>query len=260
MRRVKIFLSLCLCLCFMFLFVSNSEASSKIGIIGAMDIEVNNLKAAADISRKIIKADMEFCEGKINNMNVVIVKCGIGKVNAGICAQILIDLFGVTHIINTGVAGSLNNNIKIGDIVIAREAVQHDYDVTSIGFKPGEIPYTGLYAFETDKYLREKALKAANKIINPDNHKIFEGRICTGDQFISNKEAKNKITSVFGGECCEMESGAIAQTCYLNHVPFIIIRSISDTADETEIADFHEFETEMANICANIVKCMIEGF
>ena len=230
----------------------------KIGIIGAMDIEVETLKQAADVERRITRAAMEFCEGKLGNTDVVIVKCGMGKVNAGMCVQILCDIFNVTHIINTGVAGSLNNSLDVGDIVVAVDAVQHDYDVTPIGFKKGEIPYTGLVSFKSDNELRKKAVNAAKKVA-PKNQ-VIEGRICTGDQFIATKEQKDKIISSFGGDCCEMESGAIAQACYLNDTPFVIIRTIADKADSNETVDFHEFEAETAKLCASLTEYMVKNF
>ena len=243
------------CLILIVLMSTQAYAGVKIGIIGAMDVEVSDLKEAAEISRTITKAGMEFCEGKLGDTDVVIVKCGMGKVNAGICTQMLVDIFDVSHIINTGVAGSLNNALNIGDIVVAVDAVQHDYDVTPINFKRGEIPYTGLVAFESDKALRELAVDAVHKAA-PDIQ-VIEGRICTGDQFIAKKEQKEAITSAFGGDCCEMESGAIAQVCYLNNVPFAIIRAISDKADDSQHVDFKEFEAETAKRCASITKYMV---
>lgn len=229
----------------------------KIGIIGAMDIEVSTLKDAANITKTTEIAAMEFCEGTLGEKDVVIVKCGMGKVNAGICSNTLINDFGCTKIINTGVAGSLDNQIDIGDFVISVDAVQHDFTVEAIGFKKGEIPYTGLYAFPADETLRAAAVKAV-KEASPDNH-VFEGRVCSGDQFISTKEQKEKIISDFGGMCCEMEGAAIAQACYLNKTPFVIIRAISDKPDETEIVEYKDFEAEAADNCAKIVKKMVEG-
>ena len=227
------------------------------GIIGAMDIEVALLEEAASITHKEIIADMEFCECRLGNSEVVIVKCGMGKVNAGICAQILITHFGVSEIINIGVAGALNPELNIGDVVIARDCVQHDYDVSYINFAKGEIPYTGKIAFESDSKLRQMALHAAKEAA-PDKN-IIEGRICTGDQFIHDKYQKDLITKHFGGDCCEMESGAIAQVCYLNKIPFVMIRAISDKADSNETIDFHEFEEVTARLSAQIVKLMLEG-
>ena len=248
-----------LCITALVLMSSSAYASDKIGIIGAMDVEVNLLKEAANISRRVIEADMEFCEGRIDSKDVVIVKCGMGKVNAGICAQILIDLFDVSHVINTGTSGSLSTDLKIGDVVIAVDAVQHDYDVSAIGFKKGEIPYTGKYAFECDKELAAKAINAAHEAA-PET-KTVKGRVCTSDRFIETPEQADAITSVFGGECCEMEGGAIAQVCYMNHVPFVIIRGICDTLHgEAQQSNYSEIEAQIAKLCASITKNMIENF
>lgn len=233
------------------------EKKEIIGIIGAMDVEVNSLKESAKISETKKIAEMEFCKGKIGEKEVVIVKCGMGKVNAGICANTLINEFGCTKIINTGVAGSLDNKIDIGDIVVSTDAVQHDYDVEAIGFKKGEIPYTGKVAFEADEAMRKEAVEAV-KTAAPDIH-VFEGRVCSGDQFISKKEQKDKIISDFGGMCCEMEGAAIAQACYLNGTPFVVIRAISDKPDETEIVEYKVFEEQAAKRCAKIVRYLVEN-
>ena len=238
---------------------SGSEPEAKketIGIIGAMDVEVTSLKEAANITKTTEIAEMEFCEGTLGGKNVVIVKCGMGKVNAGICAHTLINYFQCTEIINTGVAGSLDSQIDIGDIVVSTEAVQHDYDVEAIGFQKGEIPYTGLIAFPADEALRAAAVEAVRQSA-PDIH-VFEGRVCSGDQFISTKEQKDTIIANFGGMCCEMEGAAIAQTCYLNGTPFVIIRAISDKPDETAFVDYKVFEAQAAARCAAIVRYMIE--
>ena len=236
---------------------SQSGKTDVIGIIGAMDVEVKTLNEAAKITKTTEVCGMEFCEGKIDGKNVVIVKCGMGKVNAGLCANTLINDFGCTKIINTGVAGSLDNKIDIGDIVVSTDAVQHDFNVTYLGFKRGEVPYTGLYAFSADETLRAAAVKAVEECA-PEIH-VFEGRVCTGDQFISTAEQRDTITSNFGGLCCEMEGGAIAQVCYLNSVPFVIIRAISDKPNETEFVDYTVFEAQAAVRCANIVLYMVEN-
>lgn len=240
---------------------SGSQSSDKsvkeiIGIIGAMDNEVKTLKEAANIKSTTKIAEMEFCEGALEGKDVVIVKCGMGKVNAGICAHTLINKFNCTKIINTGVAGSLDNKIDIGDIVVSTDAVQHDFDVEAIGFKKGEIPYTGLYAFPADEAMRKAAVTAVKESAS-DIH-VFEGRVCSGDQFINTSEQKDKIISNFGGMCCEMEGAAIAQACYLNNTPYVVIRAISDKPDETEIVDYKQFETKAAERCAKIVEYMIK--
>ena len=233
-------------------------AAEITGIIGAMDVEVASLKAAMEITSTKTVAGMEFCEGTLDGKAVVVVQCGMGKVNAGICAHTLINDFGVTRVINTGVAGSLDNAIDIGDIVVSTDAVQHDYDVTPIGFARGEIPYTGLYAFPADEALRVLAVRAATEAV--PEIKVFEGRVCSGDQFIASREQKETIIRNFGGKCCEMEGGAIAQACYLNGTPFVIIRAISDKADDSEAVSFQEFEAAAAARCAAIVRYMITNY
>ena len=226
-----------------------------IGIIGAMDEEVTTLKASLENIQISVIAGMEFCKGKLDGIDVVIVQCGMGKVNAGICAHTLIRLFGCTKIINTGVAGSLDAQIDIGDIVVSTDAVQHDFTVEAIGFAKGEIPYTGLYAFPADETMRKIAVEAAQTAA-PEVH-VFEGRICSGDQFIATKEQKERIITDFGGLCCEMEGGAIAQVCYLNDTPFVIIRAISDKADDSEEMSFELFKKKAAERCAAIVRYMV---
>ena len=229
----------------------------KIGIIGAMDVEVDTLKEASDIKTVTKIADMEFCEGALGGKNVVIVKCGMGKVNAGICANTLINDIDCDKIINTGVAGSLDNRIDIGDFVVSTDAVQHDFNVEAIGFEKGEIPYTGLYSFPANESLRSTAVKAVQESASDVN--VFEGRVRSGDQFISTKEQKDKIISDFGGLCCEMEGAAIAQACFLNDTPFVVIRAISDKPNETEFVDYKVFEAQAAARCAKIVQYMIEN-
>ncbi|MBO6285505.1 MAG: 5'-methylthioadenosine/adenosylhomocysteine nucleosidase [Bacilli bacterium] len=228
----------------------------KIGIIGAMETEVVSLKKAAHADKKTTLAAMEFCEGAFGEKNVVIVKCGMGKVNAGICAHTLIREFGCTKIINTGVAGSLDARMDIGDIVVSTDAVQHDFTVEAIGFQKGEIPYTGRYSFPADEFLRKLAVESVRHCA-PNIH-VYEGRVCSGDQFISSKEQKETILKNFGGLCCEMEGGAIAHACYLNHVPFVVIRAISDNPEKGSVEDFGKFEAEAAGVCAKAVQHMVE--
>lgn len=232
-------------------------AYEKIGIIGAMEEEVATLKDALKGTEVTEIAEMEFCEGKLGDKSVVVVQCGMGKVNAGICAHTLINYYGCTKIINTGVAGSLDNRLDIGDIVVSVDAVQHDFTVEAIGFEKGEIPYTGRYAFPADEEMRKAALEA-QQAVAPDIH-AFEGRICSGDQFISEKEQKEKIIADFGGMCCEMEGAAIAQVCYLNNVSFVIIRAVSDKSDGSNSMEYEVFKGVASKNCANIVQYMVEN-
>ena len=229
----------------------------KIGIIGAMEVEVATLKSQMNIKNVVTKASMEFNEGTIGNTEVVIVRSGVAKVNAGICVQILVDMFNVTHIINTGVAGSLDVRINIGDIVLSTDACYHDVDATVFGYKKGEVPQLGVHAFPADASLREAA-KAAIKKAAPDLG-VFEGRVCSGDQFVSSPDVKKAIIDEQGGMCTEMEGAAIAQGCYLNKIPFVIIRAISDKADGSDIMDYPEFEKKAAHDCAALVLQMIRS-
>ncbi len=229
----------------------------KIGIIGAMEIEVESLKSAMNVKNVVKKASMEFFEGTIGSTEVVVVRSGICKVNAGICVQILVDTFGVTHVLNTGAAGSLDAKINIGDIVLSTDACYHDVNATIFGYKKGEVPQLGVQAFPADKELIEKA-KAAIRVAAPELG-VFEGRVCSGDQFISDSEVKDAIKKDFDGMCTEMEGAGIAQACYLNQIPFVIIRAISDKADGSEIMDYPEFEKKAAHDCAALVLEMMKS-
>lgn len=228
----------------------------KIGIIGAMEVEVESLKSAMTVKRTVSKASMDFFEGTIGDTEIVVVRSGICKVNAGICVQILVDTFGVTHVLNTGVAGSLNAKINIGDIVLSTDAAYHDVDATVFGYKKGEIPQMGVLSFPADRELIDKA-KAAIRTAAPDLG-VFEGRVCSGDQFISDKSVKDAIIESLGGMCCEMEGAGIAQACFLNKVPFVIIRAISDKADGSDVMDYPEFEKKAAKDCAALVMEMMK--
>ena len=227
----------------------------RIGIIGAMDLEVEHLKGEMQISRIVDKAGMEFYTGTLKGVDVVIVRSGIGKVNAGLCAQILADVFQVTHIINTGVAGSLNAKLDIGDILISKDALYHDMDVRIFGYQLGEVPQMGCREFKADKAMIEAAVSSC-KEVNPDIH-VEVGRILSGDQFISGKAKKETLIADFQGDCTEMEGAAIAHSAYLNKIPFVIIRAISDKADDSAEMDYPTFEREAAKHSAKLVEHMI---
>ena len=216
----------------------------KIGIIGAMELEVETLKAHMTTTKITTKAHMEFHEGTLNGTPVVIVRSGVGKVNAALCVQILADLFGVTAIINTGVAGSLNAALDIGDILISRDALHHDVDATIFGYKPGEVPQLGCRDFIADEHLAQVAVSTC-KEVNPDIE-VFEGRIASGDQFVADQGVKDFVVKEFGAYAVEMEGAAIAQAAYLNNVPFLVIRAISDKADGSAEMDYPTFEAMAA--------------
>ena len=231
--------------------------SYKIGIIGAMEIEVETLKKEMNIAKTETIANMEFNEGILGNTEVVVVKSGVGKVNAGICVQILASVYHVTHVINTGAAGSLEAKIDIGDFVVSTDAVYHDVDATIFGYKKGEVPQTGLREFPADKWMTEKIKKAAETA--DISGKLWDGRVCSGDQFISDEAVKNEIKAEFNALCTEMEGAAIAHACYLNRIPFVILRAISDKADGSDIVDYPEFEKKAAHDCAALTESFIKS-
>lgn len=224
-----------------------------IGIIGAMDEEVSKLKEVLIDATVDTVAGMNFFKGTYEGKDVVIVRSGIGKVNAGICAQILADKYQVKAIINTGIAGSLKNEINIGDIVLSVDAIQHDMEAVAFGYAPGVIPRMETSTFKGDEKLIDIAKKACSKACPEIG--VHEGRVLTGDQFISDKEVKNRLVDTFHGSCCEMEGAAIAHAAYLNGIPFIIIRAISDKADDSANMDYPTFE---AMAIENSVKLMKE--
>ena len=201
----------------------------KIGIIGAMEVEVARLVRCMGGAKESQRAGMHFYEGQIGRTEVVVVRCGIGKVSAGLCVQILTDLFGITHVINTGVAGSLEEEIDIGDIVVSIDAMYHDMDVTGLGYEPGQVPQ-------------------------------LDTRVVSGDQFICDRGTKDRIKKVFGGLCTEMEGAAIAQAAYINKIPFVIVRAISDKADESTEMSYEAFEAKAAEHCASLVEHMVRSF
>lgn len=227
-----------------------------IGIIGAMDEEVSRLKEKMQVKKVEKKAGMEFFDGELAGKEVVIVRSGIGKVNAGICTQILVDDFQVEAVINTGVAGSLKNEINIGDIVLSSDSLQHDMDATGFGYKPGIIPRMEQSVFVADPQLIELA-KRVNEQVNPEIQ-TFVGRVVSGDQFISDKQKKDYLVEQFAGYCTEMEGAAIAQTCYVNAIPYLVIRAISDKADNSATMDYGEFEAKAIEHTVKLLTGMME--
>lgn len=228
-----------------------------VGIIGAMDEEVSKLKEMLEDVNVTAKAGMDFYEGKMHGKGVVIVRSGIGKVNAAICAQILADLFKVNAIINTGIAGSLNDEINIGDIVLSKDAVQHDMDTTAFGYEVGVIPRMETSAFKADEGLIKLAQECCSENLKEIN--TFVGRVVSGDQFISDGDKKKWLTDTFSGFCTEMEGAAIAQSAYLNNIPFLIIRAISDKADDSAAGmDYPTFEAMAIENSVKLMSAMIE--
>ncbi len=228
-----------------------------IGIIGAMEVEIKNLKESMTDVQADMHAGMEFCTGKLEGRDVVLVRSGVGKVNAACCSQILADLYKVDCIINTGIAGSLNAAIDIGDIVVSVDAVQHDMDATVWGYRPGEIPQSGgACEFKADERLRQILAETCREV-NPDI-KVFEGRVASGDQFISDNGKKEELVRVFKADCTEMEGASIAQAAWVNGIPFAIIRAISDKADNSAIVQYDVFEAQAIEHCVRLVKAAVQ--
>ncbi len=221
----------------------------KIGIIFAIEEELNAFKELVKINNEYSIFDLSFYECSINNIGCVLVQCGVGKVNAARTTQILIDNIKVDCIFNIGVAGSVNNDVNVLDVVIADKLVQHDFDITSFDHEKGYIPNVGIY-INTDEYLLNKCI---NTDINTNKH---IGVIASGDIFCKDKTMSNKIGTKFNALCVEMEGASIAQVCHLCNIPFIVIRSISDSpnANDNNTLTYEEVLTKSCKIVANYLK------
>ncbi len=227
----------------------------KLGIIGAMDVEVQTLLSDMQIQNRRVHAGSIYHEGILAGLPVVVVRCGVGKVNAAMAAQILCDCYAVTHLVNTGVAGSLNAALDIGDLVVSTDAVYHDFDCSIFGYAPCQVPGTDDAAFSADAELTALALSAANAVTG--GH-CRMGRIASGDQFISDSGQKERIIRLTHADCTEMEGAAIAHTACRNGVPFVILRAISDKADNTANGDYPAFERQAAHNCAAVTRILAE--
>ena len=227
----------------------------KYGIIGAMALETKLLIERMENSNSNVIAGMTFHEGKINDQQAVVVTSGVGKVNAASCAQILITHFGVQKLINTGVSGAIHEDLDVGDIVISTDCIEHDFDVTAFGYKFGVIPSFGDSAFIANQALIESAYEAGKAEVL--DHKIFKGRVVSGDQFVSSGERKAFLKETFDAVTTEMEGAAIAHVAVMNQIPFVVIRSISDKADGSANVIYEEFVLVAAKHSANIVLKML---
>ena len=225
----------------------------KLGIIGAMDVEVATLKDNMCNKTEKTIAGSVFCEGILEETPVVVVQCGVGKVNAALCVQALCDHYGVTHIINTGVAGSLDIKLDIGDLVISKDAIYHDFDchVLNPNYHVGQVPGIPVHSFPADESLIKLAYNIADTL-HPGH--VCIGTVASGDQFVCQKTQKEKIIADTSGICTEMEGAAIAHGAWRNHVPFVVIRAISDKADDSAEMDYPTFEAIAAMRCAEVTK------
>ncbi len=225
----------------------------KLGIIGAMAVEVETLKSNMADLTVTEKAGMAFYEGTLENLPVVVVVCGVGKVNAALCVQVLCDCFAVTHLVNTGVAGSLCAELDIGDFVISQDAMYHDFDchILNPNYPVGQVPGLCVRSFPADETLMQYALDAALQV-HPGHARI--GRVASGDQFVCQREQKETIIADTHALCTEMEGAAIAHAAWRNGIPFVILRAISDKADDSAQMDFPTFEAIAAKQCAAVTQ------
>ena len=224
---------------------------TKLGIIGAMQVEVEILLGQMENKAARTVPGTTFYSGTLEGGDAVVVQCGVGKVNAALCAQILCDCFAVTHLVNTGIAGSLCAELDIGDLVVSRDAMYHDFDCVHFGYPFGRVPGMDVTAFPADETLTGYAYEAA-EAVNPGHTRM--GRIASGDKFVAERNVKEAIIAATQGLCTEMEGAAIAQTAYRNGVPFVILRAISDKADDSAQMDYPTFECIAAHRCAEVTR------
>lgn len=237
---------------------SQTTGGEVLGVIGAMEEEVELLKEKMTIEETVTVAGMDFYKGTFEGKNIVLVRSGVGKVNMATCTQILINEFDVTALLNSGVAGTLDPQLNQGDIVISTDAVQHDFDTTVFGDPLGEISRLGITFFNADSKMIETAKKSAENI---SGLTIKEGRIASGDQFVAGGAIADRIKENFGEvSAVEMEGAAMAQVAYLNEIPFVILRSISDKANGEADLSYEEFLPIAAKNASALVEEFIKQF
>lgn len=226
----------------------------RVGIVFAMEEELNALKKYLTITNEYNIFELKFYESILNDIEVVLVESGVGKVNAARTTQILIDNMKVDYVFNIGVAGGVSTKLSVGDIVLGEKLVQHDFDITAFNHEKGYIPSVGVYV-DTDLYL----LNIANEVLNSiDEVRYQRGIIASGDIFCTEAKMSEKINAKFNALCVEMEGASIAQVCYLSHVPFLIIRSISDVPNNNNTITYEEFLLSSCDVVANAMKGILE--
>lgn len=225
-----------------------------IGVIGAMEEEIIHFIPHMQQVQEAIHAGITFRKGRLHDADIVLVQSGIGKVNASVCAQILIDRFACSHIIFTGVAGALHPDLDIGDIVISKDLLHHDMDVTALNYPRGVIPGFATSEFAADHALVTLAEQAAREV---SDRAVMTGRILSGDTFVADRAHVKALHTELGGLCTEMEGAAVAQVAYMNDIPFVVIRSMSDKADGSAHVNFREFSQVAAQKSYAIVERMI---
>jgi adenosylhomocysteine nucleosidase len=222
--------------------------------MSAMDIEIELYLDRCEICGSTQRAGLTFHEAKWEGHDLVLVKAGVGKVNAALCTQVLIDAFDAHTVICTGSAGAVNPALDIGDIVVADDCVQHDLVVDFLGLPRGQVPFTDLQFFSTAPELR----RHAQELVLPD-HTIHRGRVLTGDTFVEDEALRRRLREELEGDCVEMEGAAVGQVCAMNDVPYLVVRAISDHADGTSDVDFGSFLEEAARSSSQIVLHLLDA-
>lgn len=240
-------------------FDVGARLKGMIGIIGAMTEELSGLLESLTDKTEKQRGGFTLYEGTLQGKAVLIAKCGIGKANAAALAQTLV-IEGVNRVIFTGVAGAVGAGLRVGDIIVSSDAVQHDVDVRPLGYARGEVPGEGL-AWAADATLQRAALEAAAALpeVAAGQVKVRVGRVLSGDQFIADRTKVAELRETFGGACAEMEGAAVAQLCFRSSVPFVIIRSLSDSADGSAKLDFRAFTVLAAQRAKTVVLGMLAG-
>lgn len=229
---------------------------NRLGIIGAMDLETQQLTQQMDLEFAREVAGIRFHVGRLQGKPVVVATCGVGKVNAAVCTQIMISEFNTDAMLNTGVSGAIHHELSVGDLVISTDCLQHDVDCTAFGYAYGMIPRMEASVFTADPAMVDLAYQVSQEVIQ--GHKVFKGRIVSGDQFVASPERKDFIENIFKAYTTEMEGASIAHVCHLNQVPFVIIRAMSDQADGSAHVNFDEFAVMAAANSNRIVLGMLE--
>ncbi len=227
-----------------------------IGIICALKIEVEGLKTLMDSPETTTKAGLTFFSGKIFDKDVVLLECGVGKVNAAVGTQIMIDLYKPDVVINSGIAGSLTKQLTVGDIVISSDCVEHDINCTELGEPRGQIWFTDEKRIDipADKEAGDKLAQCCQNL----GAHVKVGRIATGDIFVTYRSKREFIAFEFDALCCEMEGGAVGHVCYMNKVPFVILRSISDDLKFNKAENYEEFKQLAADRTIKALKKFIQ--
>ena len=219
-----------------------------LAVMSAMDVEMELYHDRCEVHGSMQRAGLTFHEASWQGHDLVLVRAGVGKVNAALCTQILIDTFDADAVLCTGSAGAVNPDLDIGDIVVARDCVQHDVVVEFLGLPRGQIPFTNFRFIATDPSLRRRALAGTLR-----EHRITEGRVLTGDTFIEDEAHRQQLRDELDGDCVEMEGAAVGQVCAMNDVPYLVVRAISDRADGASDIDFEAFLKEAAHSSSRIV-------